>query len=122
MTSSDYAAVLEPTDLPCPDWCGQPSGHGFDSEVSGGSGVLARWHEVSVGTIATRRPGSEGESGKVYVDLCSEELAASNAGPILPPGIAPHIVVDGESTHLSSGEARQLAAALLLAADALERL
>jgi hypothetical protein len=106
---------LATTPLPCPTWCTQPRGHGFDGELPGGSRVLIRNHETTLATIATTGP--DGRETNAYVDIYAEETAASNDGPILSSG-DPHIVVDGECTHLTGREARRLAEALVAAAEA----
>ena len=105
--------VLElTTPLPCPHWCEMPTGHGFGSKNAEG---IHRGHQQGLG----KTPASEGRS--VSVDISSWETATADDGPVLRHS-APEVgVYMREGEYLSAGQARDLAALLLQAADRLDQ-
>lgn len=107
MTTADPLSV--PTSLPCPPWCQLPAGHGFDAEYGG---ELHRSHEAA--TADFRFTGPEGAPINVSVRLLSIESAPEPDGP---PSTSPPVVYLDEAEGLAGPQARQVAAALLDAAD-----
>jgi len=97
--------VDPPTTLPCPPWCAWPAGHGFDS-IDPADGTLWRSHERIIRDIS--------RSTGVY--LSQTEKAETDQGPVLERTPVEITANGGEC--LNGPEARQLAAALLDAADA----
>lgn len=102
----DGTFVYETTALPCPTWCELQPGH----EMLHMPGGVERHHTWTFGAVP------------LTVEITDYETADAVEGPVttvertmvLAPGI--------EDRNLSSAEARQLAAAVLNAAEALDGL
>ena len=62
------------TQLPCPEWCDGPVGHGFDSDDHGG---LVRNHEHAVGALGVlvvMEEHADVDDGPVTLAHCRVEL------------------------------------------------
>jgi hypothetical protein len=96
-------------DLTCPSWCAEPAGHPFVEPL--GLGDIEREHRRSVAVVTANL----GERTQVVINRLDLRDRHEPA----------HISIDAHSgsAHLDCypGEARALAAALLQAADDLER-
>ncbi len=100
------APLHEPTPLPCPTWCTAPAGHGFDSHDTG-AGDLWRCHTRALTP----------DVAPFSVELVSTETAVTNSGPVVDASpVEVSVYVDGDA--VTASQARELAAALDLAADA----
>lgn len=74
---------IQPTTLPCPDWCDGPTGHGFPDQLP--DGKLMRYHEATIGSFPYRDMYTH--SVKVEsVRVVAEERAISNDGPVTMSG------------------------------------
>ena len=107
---------LTSTPLPCPEWCSWPDGHRFESEDD--AGVVYRYHVREVRQMST----AAGGPSAVIVQVRAEESAAGHLGPVLdvhPPVV--NVFGMDEGDDLTAAEARVIAAALLAAADELDR-
>lgn len=98
------------TTLPCPSWCGMPAGHHFHSINS--DGMLVREHE-----------GCEGSLLDVAIGLCATETAATDVGPASTGEVRVWVATDDTmSCQFTGPQVRQIAASLLNAADAWDRI
>ena len=112
------------TTLPCPDWCTLPVGHGFDSLAEDGNGNLSRFDSRSIGPENLTAGGVDGgrlETVSVSVEML--EVASPDESRVIRTDSI-YLAVAGyrENTELDSTQARQLAAALLNAADEWDRI
>jgi len=114
----DHTDTLPTTTLPCPDWCTQPTGHGFHS-TDKRSGHLLRDHSRDVGTVSAVDRYDE-QARTTYVGICTWETAASDDGPILTVDPRPRVTIDEGAHELTSGQARELAALVVEAAKLVE--
>jgi len=103
---------MERTPLPCPDWCTLRTGHGFDNFAPAEQGIF-RYHERSIGHI--EYTSYYGDARREDVRLVGEEHAAGNDGPVTRTG-RPYLD-SPEMNGLTGPQARELAAALVEAAD-----
>jgi hypothetical protein len=106
---SNIMHLTPDVDRPCPPWCELKAGHGWDSEDLGGL-VEIRGHGLTLGTV-------DGASANVNIYNFESSTVgdASTFSPVL-------IGVDDapSGSDLNPGQARQLAALLVLAADQVE--
>lgn len=95
----------------CPSWCTSPADP-FDP-ITGASGVFVRAHETDLATIG---------AGVLVILEAEDRLTVTATGAELTPG-APvvGVLVEAEHARLTAGQARELAHALLAAADLLEQ-
>jgi len=96
--------------ITCPDWCERPAGHDFD--LWGGVDLEQRFHTLLIGEI---------DDASINVSIETLE-SSTNGGPsVFTPVV---ITVDSRpgDAELNAGQARQLAALLVLAADRVEAL
>ncbi len=100
---------------PCPDWCTLPAGHGYDSRIIA-SDNLCRLHIVAGRDITTDRAAAS-------VDIEALEEASADGQQVLSI-TTPSLLVSGmlEGEAFGAVQARQLAAALLDAADRLDEI
>lgn len=101
MSTFDHAAVFGTTTNPCPAWCEDKPGHGYES---GDHTCESRAHSRDFGDVSI---------------LAEEFLTYTEDGMTLRIE-APTIFVD-EGQGLTGPQARQLAAKLLAAADMWDR-
>lgn len=104
-----------PTDLDCPPWCDRPPGHGYTDDGDG----LRRIHTAILADL-TR--------WSLVVMVDQTEHAAGPTGPILrhpehvaAAWLAPNSLT-GDGTACTAADLRDLAAALVHAADKLDSL
>lgn len=110
--------VLPTTQLPCPCWCTLPPGHGFH-DIDPGDGTVLRFHEHTLARFSW--PHSyDSVTIKAGVELTQLERANADESRLLQryPVV---ITAYTEGEELTGPQARQLAAALLNAADAWDR-
>jgi len=98
--------------LPCPSWCDLPAGHGFDS--IDGDGSLWRAHQRVFRDFEFC--DLDGNRFSVRVWMSEAQNASSDEGPVL--GRLPLEITADRTEGLTGPQARQVAAALLDAADA----
>lgn len=102
---------IPPTATPCPDWCGQPAGHGY-IEVAGENGAdsYGRSHSCSFGYA---------DCG---ADVSGWATAPSDGAPerVVNVGIDVWVAGQGGLPTLSAEGARDLATDLLTAAAKLD--
>ena len=91
------------TSLPCPPWCSLPRGHGFD-QADGD--LLTRAHTAAEVEL----------HGPARVGVMALETAADTDGPVVSV-MAPTIYIEADGD-FTGPQAREIAAALLNAADA----
>ena len=97
----------------CPDWCALPAGHGFDRIGAG----LSRFHRREVATVDTE----EGGTGAIRLNVeCLESGQHEQDVEQTPLSVCVYDYREGDD--LTGPEARQLAAALLNAADEWDRI
>ena len=108
-----------PTPNPCPAWCTENRGHGYDSVNDWG--CPTRWHGAVQGHFLTESLDQHGHPSEFTVDVVELEAAHPGTGSVLGTDLA-ELRVTAESTALTVAEARALAAALSAAADLLEDL
>jgi len=119
MNATPYATTdLPTTDLPCPDWCTLPTGHGFCSV--GEHDTFLRYHEHSLLVeYWTSAQQDRNVTLHVSIDMSDSENAATEAGPIIET-TAPLVYVE-VSSGMTGPQTRELAAKLLEAADLWDR-
>ncbi|MDQ3628151.1 MAG: hypothetical protein M3419_04970 [Actinomycetota bacterium] len=118
MTNAPYAAKIDTTDLPCPDWCTLPTGHGFCSV--GEHDTFLRYHECTfVAEYWTSDQQDRNVVLHVSIDMADSENAATEAGPIIET-TAPLVYVEVGSG-MTGPQTRELAAKLLEAAELWDR-
>lgn len=114
--------ITSRTSNPCPSWCTEPAGHGYDCRPAGRP---MRFH---VGKVATLRPtlASPEDHAHICVSVTAAEvvLADGTAPEMGPPSIWLHLdeVHISGAQDLTAVEARGLAAILNNAADRLDDL
>ncbi|MEJ7636034.1 hypothetical protein [Aeromicrobium sp.] len=98
------------SEVDCPSWCQLPPGHRYDEDADGG---LVRWHEAT-----------SHQTSRASVEVTQDELAIAPAGPIHRSAISAALYVDGNHAgeRFTAEDCRDVAAALLAAADNLENL
>ena len=93
-----------PTTNPCPEWCTQPAGHGYDAPALARD-VLCREHTTDAGdptSAAVCGFGYQSDGGGETVEM---------------DGITVWVRGNAAQGEISAAEARELAASLLTAAD-----
>ena len=103
------------TTHPCPNWCTEPPGHGYDSLVANDN--LCRIHARMGDDVHVA--GLNGDRDyTVSVDLVAMETATPDGAYVLEiTPVALSISGYSEGGEFAAASARQLAAALLNAAD-----
>ena len=115
--STEALPLIAAAAPPCPSWCVLPADHGLTDvgEVDvADEKAMARWHRTMTVTIA----GREGESAEVYVDQM-ERVGIWGRIELLPVSV---LLQYRGGAGFSSASTRQLAAALLNAADKVDTL
>ena len=102
----DGSFTYETTDLPCPSWCELHAGHEMCYVIGG----VDRHHSRTIG------------DQRLEIQIACYEEAESVDGPVTSVERTMMVASGIEDRNLSSSEARRLAAALLNAADRLDRL
>ena len=101
--------IMPDVDRPCPPWCELKAGHGWDSEDLGGL-VEIRGHGLTLGTV---------DGASVSISIYNLESSTVGDDSTFSPVV---IMVDSppSGSDLNPGQARQLAALLVLAAHQVE--
>ena len=106
--------TLTPT-LPCPAWCELPAGHPYESFLD--DGQMRRYH---VRTVVENIPTIGHEDLGALVQLSSAEDVPEDGEARLAP-VSVEVFGYEEGDRLTPGQARQVAAALVAAADECDR-
>jgi hypothetical protein len=113
---SKHAEVFHTTTNPCPFWCTEPTGHGYDSITPDDD--LSRIHVGKLGgpVVVHWRINNGVRDYEVNVDIASMEIVTSDEKQLeITPATLSMDYQEG--SEFDSAQARQLAAALLDAAD-----
>lgn len=107
--SFDHRAVFGTTTTPCPSWCEQPAGHGYDMGDCEGE---SRAHSRDLGNLFR-------STGRLAVGL---SLSAEEMVKLGPDGVVVtlepvQINLEADGNGLTGPQAREVAARLLAAAD-----
>jgi len=111
-----------PTDNPCPEWCTDQRGHGYDAEAV--DGFPARWHEAFDEAVEVGQLDDTMRSQEVRLDVHVYEIAEAATGKVVwveDPEL--WLVADcTEPLVLTAAQARRMAEVLLRAADRLDEI
>ncbi len=113
-----YIDSTPSTTHPCPDWCTLPAGHGVDGTTR--DGTVIRSHERAVARMEYPHtiPGAmKGITHSWWVAIVRSDMLQTDDGPVIEvePVTITVSICDGDNW--TAPQARQLAAALLDAAD-----
>ena len=112
------------TDLPCPWWCEKPRGHGWDNDDTE---ELGRFHTVKAGSAviggAANGTALTSRRRDVAVIATAMEIVTADDERVVDASTPVLMVMDfDENAEFDAAQARQLAAALLNAADRLDEI
>jgi hypothetical protein len=114
---NDKTASTPSTTVPCPPWCTEPDGHGFEQFTPMDDHIRFHFRDVAEVAIAEGPP-----SGKpAVVTVTAMERAASPEGPADLDALLIEIA-SYSCEGMTTAEARQIAAALLNAAELVDEI
>ena len=117
-TTTPAELLTRPTDNPCPPWCGDRAGHGYDS-LALDEGRLARSHGIDFGHLDPQNRRSGLAVPEVWVSISAVEEVDSDEQSNLTVE-EPLIRLYAENANLTAEEARRVATWLNDAAHRLD--